>query len=386
MRAAGLGPGDTVLAPAFHHGSEIEAFHQAGLGCRFYEVTERFEPDPEELDQLLEPSVRALHLVHYLGFPQQSASWRLWCDDRGLLLIEDAAQAWLARLEDTPVGCHGDVSVFCLYKTYGVPDGAALWTRAIDATGPLPGRGGLGAVARPQASWLLQRSSGMSALREAFEHRPAFSHAEDIALGDTRNGPSRATVRLLPRLGGEAATKRRANYRWLMDRLGEHVPPPFRVLPAGASPFVFPIETVEKDLVAERLRRHRIEALGFWTLPHPSLPEGFDRSAAARRRWLGCRCTRSSRRKTSVGSSTPHADPWVPVTRRPGRRRTGRRSTTHRRAAATRHRRAGIGAGCRGPTPRLRPPAGRPPVLAETPTGATTGAGRASRPGSATRS
>jgi hypothetical protein len=39
MRAAGLGPGDTVLAPAFHHGSEIEAFHQAGLGCRFYEVT-----------------------------------------------------------------------------------------------------------------------------------------------------------------------------------------------------------------------------------------------------------------------------------------------------------------------------------------------------------
>jgi hypothetical protein len=278
------------------------------------------------------------------------------------------------------------VSVFCLYKTYGVPDGAALWTRAIDATGPLPGRGGLGAVARRQASWLLQRSSGMSALREAFEHRPAFSHAEDIALGDTRNGPSRATVRLLPRLGGEAATKRRANYRWLMDRLGEHVPPPFRVLPAGASPFVFPIETVEKDLVAERLRRHRIEALGFWTLPHPSLPEGFDRSAAARRRWLGCRCTRSSRRKTSVGSSTPHADPWVPVTRRPGRRRTGRRSTTHRRAAATRHRRAGGGAGCRGPTPWLRPPAGRPPVLAETPTGATTGAGRASRPGSATRS
>jgi dTDP-4-amino-4,6-dideoxygalactose transaminase len=287
MRAAGLGPGDTVLAPAFHHGSEIEAFQQAGLGCRFYEVTERFEPDPEELDQLLEPSVRALHLVHYLGFPQQSARWRRWCDDRGLLLIEDAAQAWLARLEDTPVGCHGDVSVFCLYKTYGVPDGAALWTRAIDATAPLPGRGGLGAVARRQASWLLQRSSAMSALREAFEHRPAFSHVEDIALGDVGNGPSRATVRLLPRLGGEAATKRRANYRWLMDRLGEHVPAPFRVLPAGASPFVFPIETAEKDLMAERLRRHRIEALGFWTLPHPSLPEGFDRSAAARRRWLG---------------------------------------------------------------------------------------------------
>jgi hypothetical protein len=127
----------------------------------------------------------------------------------------------------------------------------------------------------------------MSAVREAVERRPPFSHEEDIALGDVGEGPSEATVRLLPRLGGDAAVKRRANHRWLMDRLEALVPAPFRVLPAGASPFVFPIETADKDLVADRLRRRRIEALGFWTLPHPSLPEGFERSAAARRHWLG---------------------------------------------------------------------------------------------------
>ena len=288
MRASGLGEGDTILAPAFHHGSEIEAFQQAGLRCRFYEVTDRFEPDPAELDRLLDASVKALHLVHYLGFPQQAARWRRWCDDRRLVLVEDAAQAWLARAEDVPVGSHGDVSVFCLYKTYGVPDGAALWMRRRTPANGTVLRRGAGAVARRHLSWFLQRSSALSALRERFEHRAPFSHADDIALGDVDAGPSEVTIRLLPRLGVAAAAKRRANYRWLLDRLGALVPDPFRALPAGASPFVFPVETADKDLVAERLRASGIEALGFWTLPHPSLPRSsFDRSDAARRRWLG---------------------------------------------------------------------------------------------------
>jgi dTDP-4-amino-4,6-dideoxygalactose transaminase len=130
LRALGLGSGDVVLMPAYHHGSEVEAATRAGLACSFYEGDERLEPDVDELEGLLEPGVRALHITHYLGFPQDVARWRAWCDEHGLLLIEDAAQAWLARdAEGRPLGRLGDLAVFCLYKTFGVPDGAALVTR-----------------------------------------------------------------------------------------------------------------------------------------------------------------------------------------------------------------------------------------------------------------
>jgi perosamine synthetase len=91
--AIGLRPGDEVLAPAYHHGSEIEVLVRAGLRVRFFDVDDTLEPDPDVLERSLTPAVRALYLIHYLGLPQDAARWRTWCDERGLMLVEDAAQA-----------------------------------------------------------------------------------------------------------------------------------------------------------------------------------------------------------------------------------------------------------------------------------------------------
>ena len=124
------GKGDEVLVPAYHHGSEIEALVRAGVKCRFYEASETLEPVTRELEAALTPRTRALLIVHYIGFPQDSDRWRRWCDEHGLLLLEDAAQAWLASASGRPVGSFGDLSVFCLYKTFGFPDGSALVTAA----------------------------------------------------------------------------------------------------------------------------------------------------------------------------------------------------------------------------------------------------------------
>ena len=100
VRAAGLSTGDEILVPAYHHGSEVEALVRAGLTCRFYAGTAGLAPDAEELDALVGPRTRALLLIHYLGLPQDAARWREWCRLRGLVFVEDAAQAWLARTAD----------------------------------------------------------------------------------------------------------------------------------------------------------------------------------------------------------------------------------------------------------------------------------------------
>src|SRR4029453_13044997 len=121
-----LRPEAEVLMPAYHHGSEVEAVIRAGLRPRFYELTESLEPDEVTLERALNLSTQAFLLIHILGFPQDAARWRLWCEERGLLLIEDAAQAFLARQGTSPVGAWGHMAIFCLYKTFGLPDGAAL--------------------------------------------------------------------------------------------------------------------------------------------------------------------------------------------------------------------------------------------------------------------
>jgi dTDP-4-amino-4,6-dideoxygalactose transaminase len=129
VAALGLRPGDRVLAPAWHHGAEIEALRVAGLAIDFYEPGPLLEFDERGLDALVRPQTRMLFVTHYLGFPCDGARWRAWCDARGLLLFEDAAHALLAHGERGPAGAVGDAAIWCLFKSFPVPDGAALRLR-----------------------------------------------------------------------------------------------------------------------------------------------------------------------------------------------------------------------------------------------------------------
>jgi len=280
-------PGGEILAPAFHHGSEIEAFARAGLQCRFYEATDSLEPDEAELEALLSPSTRALHLVHYLGFPQDADRWRRWCDDRGLLLVEDAAQAWLATSGGRPVGSLGDVAVWCLYKSFGLPDGAALLTRQ-PTNGAIPaGTRRLLSLGLEHALWLATRTRTVAWISD---HRaPRLGTIEyTMGLGEPKL-PSGGTLAALPRVvDATAAERRRENFRRYLELLPGLVVPAFTDVPEGASPFTFPAVFQDKPNALERLRRRRVRALNLWSAQHPSVPAGaFPRALELRRTVVG---------------------------------------------------------------------------------------------------
>lgn len=285
VRQLGLGPGDEVLVPAWHHGSEIEALARAGVGARFYDCApDTAAPDPDELEALLDDSVRALYLTHALGLPQDPARWRAWCDARGLLLIEDAAQAWLAAHDGRPVGSLGDLAFFCLYKTFGLSEGAAMIQASPPAPVGLDRRVGALPLLRRHGMWLAGRSAIVYAASRPLRRPRPYDPVGDFELRDPASAPWAHTPHIVRRISDPAAAgDRRRNFAALGAALGDLVAAPFAELGDGASPFVFPISVRDKPTVLARLREAGIGGLDLWSVPHPSLPvERFP--GAARRR------------------------------------------------------------------------------------------------------
>ncbi len=289
LRELGMTAGEEILTPDYHHGSEVEALVRAGAKPRFYACDEHLAPDQGQLEDLLRPGVRALYITHYLGFPQDARRWRGWCDEHGLLLIEDAAQAWLATAAGQPVGFGADLSIFCLYKTFGVPDGAALSVPRQPQAQAADGSRGLATAALLGIEWLKGRSSLLSTLLAPPGPQERYAAEDDFALADPDTAPSAATTFLLPRVfDAQASSRRRANYLALLDELGAHVPAPFHELPDGASPFVFPVASQRKPDLLARLAQSGMEGLDLWSVPHPALPaRDFPRSGARRAQTVG---------------------------------------------------------------------------------------------------
>jgi CelD/BcsL family acetyltransferase involved in cellulose biosynthesis len=277
----GLEPGDEILVPAYHHGAEIEALIRAGLSVVYYGAMPDLAPDPQELADLLTPRCRALMVTHVLGFPQDGASWRTWCDERGLALIENAADAWSATVDGQPVGSFGDLAIFCPAKTLPLPPVSVLVLRSPSGDAVAPEAGDFRRSGPPNAPWVLGRD--LLPLLGA-RAKPATATDLDMSLGDPTQRPSRLAAHLLHRLTEDPAGIRRENYRLLLEQLGDVVPGPFTVVPEGASPLGFPVEVPDKAAVLERLASRGIDCVDVWPRAHSSLPADSGGTAAHRRR------------------------------------------------------------------------------------------------------
>src|SRR5207253_3181872 len=85
---------------------------------------------------------------------------------RGMRLVEDCALALLSEHDGRPLGSFGDWSVFCLYKTLPVPNGAVLVQNSgrLDALDRLPLRqAGSASVLGRTAELFVDRTRGRAA-------------------------------------------------------------------------------------------------------------------------------------------------------------------------------------------------------------------------------
>jgi dTDP-4-amino-4,6-dideoxygalactose transaminase len=118
--AAGIGPGDEVIVPAFTFVASAAAVRYTGAEPVFCDVRgpRDFNIDPADAAARITPRTKAIIAVHFCGYPADLLALRALCDEHGLILIEDCAQAIGATFDDTGarVGTVGELGAFSFFS------------------------------------------------------------------------------------------------------------------------------------------------------------------------------------------------------------------------------------------------------------------------------
>jgi dTDP-4-amino-4,6-dideoxygalactose transaminase len=122
LASAGIGPGMAVVTTPFSFFSTVSAILRTGATALLADIEPAtFNLNPASVEALLDgpqgTAVRALLPVHLYG---QCSGWSEFLrlkKERGLKLIEDAAQAWGAEWQGIKAGALGDAAAFSFYPT-----------------------------------------------------------------------------------------------------------------------------------------------------------------------------------------------------------------------------------------------------------------------------
>jgi dTDP-4-amino-4,6-dideoxygalactose transaminase len=151
-----LGPGDDFLVPSYTFVASASAFMRNGARPIFVEVDEAtMMIDLDDARRRLTPATKAIVPVHYAGIPCDIEGVMAFAAEHNLLVIEDAAQGYDARLDGRHLGTFGVAGTFSFHETKNLHCGLggallvndpalidradALWQRGTDRTRMLRG-------------------------------------------------------------------------------------------------------------------------------------------------------------------------------------------------------------------------------------------------------
>lgn len=279
----GLPAGSTVLVPTYHCPTMVAPVLVAGMVPAFFPTGADGLPLLQGVEPTAAASARAMIVAQYFGLPQSLAAVREWCDQRGIVLIEDCAHSYFGQAGDRQIGAWGDFATASLSKFFPVAEagvlasahrelrplglqapGARIQIKAwLDVFEHAHGHGHLAGVSHllHPLLWLKrQRNSSPDVAAAAGVASDLGSMMEACDMARVKQAPTLAAMALhrsLPQSG--IVMRRRANYATLVQALagapGARLLSP--QLPEGAAPYVCPllIEGRERaQAVYERMR------------------------------------------------------------------------------------------------------------------------------------
>jgi perosamine synthetase len=123
LKALCLQPGDDVLCPAFTFIATANSILYQGIRPTFVDVDPAtFNIDPDDLAEKITPKTKAVIGVHLYGHPFDLTAVSEICQDNGVAMIEDAAQAHGSLWKGKKVGGFG-IGCFSFYPTKNMTTG-----------------------------------------------------------------------------------------------------------------------------------------------------------------------------------------------------------------------------------------------------------------------
>jgi perosamine synthetase len=120
----GIGHGDEVIVPSMTFISSATSVLHVGATPVFADVLpDTFTLDPADVERRITPRTRAVLAVHYGGQPADMTELMQIASDRGVILLEDAAQAHGSSYRGRPVGGLAKAAMFSFTPTKNITTG-----------------------------------------------------------------------------------------------------------------------------------------------------------------------------------------------------------------------------------------------------------------------
>lgn len=124
LLALGIKSGDEVIVPSFTFAATANSVSLVGAKPIFVDIDPlTFNIAPSEIMKAITKNTRAILVVHLFGLPANMVDIMDIAKRFSLYVIEDAAQAHLAKINGKPVGTFGDVAAFSFYPTKNMTTG-----------------------------------------------------------------------------------------------------------------------------------------------------------------------------------------------------------------------------------------------------------------------
>ncbi len=266
LLVAGVKAGDEVIIPSFTFHATAEVVLMTGAEPVFADIDpDTYTVTAETVEAAMTRNTKAIMPVHIYGLPAELDPLKKVARERGVALIEDAAQAHGAEYRGSRIGSIGDMSCFSFYagKNMTTGEGGMVTTNDDDY------------------------SERLRMLRSHGEQRPYWpvSIGNNYRMTEVLAAIGVAQLRKLPSF----LERRRKNAQFLGEKVGMlgKVAPPKEPEGRKHSWYLFTLRlrganAGKRNKVIEKMRSRNIEAAVYYESPLHLLPLYRERSTSRR--------------------------------------------------------------------------------------------------------
>ncbi len=124
LKSIGVGPGDAVVTTPFTFVATASTILHSNAVPVFADIDrDTLNMDPASLERAMDEDVRAVVVVHLAGMPAEMDEILKVARERGVPVVEDAAQALGGEYRGRKLGSLGDVAALSFYATKNITTG-----------------------------------------------------------------------------------------------------------------------------------------------------------------------------------------------------------------------------------------------------------------------